>query len=119
MPYLDLLQPEPSGTRSPGAAPRLSYLAQLRQPAPKPNPLPPGSLAGRTQFALAYNALLPQQRRSSGPAFSCVGSGQSRRPLYDGREIDIAVLVELAGICAKADIEASIHTIRRAAMALA
>lgn len=124
MAYLNLLQRTPSpiayshldadahpSLRSPTATPK-SYLEQLLPPVREP--LSPGSLAGRTQFARAYNALLPQQHR-----FFSIGSGKSRGLLHDGREVDISVLVELAELCAEADVAPSIDTIRRVAMALA
>ena len=111
--YLDLLHPRASPSVH---FPPTNYLSLLHTP-PR-DPLPPGALAGRTQFAAAYNALLPYRQR-----FSCLNSGSTpasgRRPLYDGREIDIAVLVELAGTCAETGVEASVETIRRAALALA
>ena len=113
MPYLDQLRRPSKPPHGPLQPAPTGYLGLLHRPSA---PQPPGSLSGRTQFARAYNALLPQRH-----LFATLGptTGKSRRLFYNGREIDVSVLVELTELCAGDGVPVSIDIIRRVAEALA
>jgi hypothetical protein len=89
----------------------MNYLELLRQVADKHAP-PPGGLAGRTPFARVYSRLLPSSR-----SFASGTLGATRCYFYDGEELTKSVLVQLRLRCAKDGVDASLETVRQAAMA--
>jgi hypothetical protein len=88
----------------------MNYLAQLKQ-SPSPA-LPPGALPPKTLFSRAYNSLLSHRRR-----FSSIGT--PAKPLYDGKPLDLNILVELCELCAEDGVACGIGLVRQAATALA